>query len=156
LAPHLRFIEGASRKLARSIFYGMLVHRAGLERRQAFLFRLVDIAMELFAMTAVVTRTRRMRAQGDATAAEAEKLADLFCRTSRRVVASRFRALWRNDDARRYEVGRDVLGAKAEWLETGIVSLHHSAEDLRPQEVEQDGVAAPTNVLTARSAVTSR
>ncbi|MCL4695106.1 MAG: acyl-CoA dehydrogenase, partial [Candidatus Hydrogenedentes bacterium] len=49
LAKHLRFIRRSSRRLARQVFYGMLVHRGKLPERQAFLFRLVDIGIELFA-----------------------------------------------------------------------------------------------------------
>jgi hypothetical protein len=133
LAPHLRFIERTSRKLARSIFYGMIVHRAGLERRQGFLFRVVDIAMELFAMTATIGRARRMRSEGHHATHEADRLCDLFCRTSRRTIATRFRALWRNDDARKYAVGRSVLAGADEWLETGIIGLGHTAEELVPR-----------------------
>src|SRR6185369_8384472 len=58
LAPHLRFAERATRKLAREISHGMIVHKAKLQRRQAFLFRTVDVAMEIFAMAACISRVR--------------------------------------------------------------------------------------------------
>ena len=132
LARHLRFVDAASRKLARSVFHGMLVHRAGLERRQGFLFRLVDVAMELFAMTAVVARAHMLRTDLDAPSDDAVQLADAFCRSSRRVVAERFHALWHNDDARKYALGRRVLEGQHAWLEQGIVGLRHDAEDLVP------------------------
>jgi alkylation response protein AidB-like acyl-CoA dehydrogenase len=59
-ATHLRFIERRTRKLARQIFHAMLVHGARLQHKQAFLFRWVDIAMELFAMAAVISRARTL------------------------------------------------------------------------------------------------
>jgi alkylation response protein AidB-like acyl-CoA dehydrogenase len=133
LAFHVRFIERTSRRLARSIFYGMLVFRAGLERRQAFLFRLVDIAMELFVMTAAIGRAHRMYEKHHPAAREALTMADLFCRTSRRVVAERFRALWRNDDVLEYRVGRRVLEGSETWLEDGIVGLRRPASALEPR-----------------------
>src|SRR5262249_52291086 len=52
LAPHVRAIESNCRKLARESFHGMLVFQAKMERKQGFLFRCVDVVMELFAMTA--------------------------------------------------------------------------------------------------------
>jgi alkylation response protein AidB-like acyl-CoA dehydrogenase len=151
LAPHVRFIERASRKLARSLFYGMLVFRAGLERRQAFLFRTVDIAMELFAMTAVTGRVRQMLDKGHPNAREAERLADLFCRKSRRTVAARFRALWRNDDVLQYRIGRNVLDGAHAWLEGGIMGLGRTAAELEPRAfvkrpaagVEVHAISAP-------------
>jgi alkylation response protein AidB-like acyl-CoA dehydrogenase len=136
LARHLRFVERSSRKLARSIFHGMLVYRAGLERRQAFLFRVVDIAMELLAMTAALTRADAMIATRQPSAEEARELADTFCRGSRRKVASLFRDLWRNDDAHNYAVGRRVLDGRHVALEQGIVGLRHEVRELIPQ-VEQ-------------------
>jgi hypothetical protein len=60
LAHHLRFVERASRKLARSTFYGMARWQGGLERRQAFLGRIVDIGAELFAMSASVVRAQML------------------------------------------------------------------------------------------------
>ena len=52
LASHLRFVERMSRKLARGSFHGMAVYQAGLQNKQAFLFRLVDIVNDLFAISA--------------------------------------------------------------------------------------------------------
>jgi alkylation response protein AidB-like acyl-CoA dehydrogenase/CBS domain-containing protein len=132
LGQHLRFVQRASRRLARAIFHGMLVHRQALERRQGFLFRLVDVAMDLFVMTATVVHAQALRASGAANASEAASLADLFCRTTRRSTRERFRTLWRNDDAARDRVGRDVLGNRHEWLEAGIVGLRRDAESLAP------------------------
>ncbi|HEY2513313.1 MAG TPA: acyl-CoA dehydrogenase family protein [Polyangiaceae bacterium] len=137
LAKHLRFIEAASRKLARSIFHGMLAYGSSLERRQAFLFRIVDIAMELFAMTAAIARADGLRMAESATAPDAVELADVFCRTSIEVVQARFRALWRNHDARKDELARHVLEGRERWLEEGIVGLGKSAQEIAPKSAEQ-------------------
>jgi alkylation response protein AidB-like acyl-CoA dehydrogenase len=132
LADHLRFVERASRKLARSTFYGMLVFRGKLERKQAFLFRLVDIAMDLYAMTATILHAHRMVESGAVEGAEALRLADLFCRRRRRAIGHRFSALWRNDDDLRYRAGREVLEGRHRWLESGIVGLREEAPALEP------------------------
>ena len=58
LAAHLRYVERTSRKLARATFYGMARWQGRLERRQAFLGRIVDIGAELFAMSAVCVRAQ--------------------------------------------------------------------------------------------------
>jgi alkylation response protein AidB-like acyl-CoA dehydrogenase len=133
LARHLRFVERASRKLARENFHGMVRFGASAERRQAFLFRLVDVANELLAMTASVTRAEALRAAGRPEAAQAAKLADHFCLATRRKVRALFRALWRNDDARAYRVGREVLAGEHAWLEEGRMDLGLTVEDLRPR-----------------------
>ena len=122
LATHLRFVERSSRKLARSVFHGMVVHGARLQRRQAFLFRLVDVANELLAMAASVSHARRMEQDNHPAAAQARALADLFCRGSRRRVRHSFRDLWRNDDRLKYAVAQQVLRGEHIWLEDGIVS----------------------------------
>jgi Acyl-CoA dehydrogenase, C-terminal domain len=81
LAAHLRYVERASRKLARATFYGMARWQGRLEHKQGFLGRIVDIGAELFAMSAAC-----VRAQLDVTAASgtdrgsvAVELAGLFC-----------------------------------------------------------------------------
>ena len=122
LATHLRFVERSSRRLARASFHGMLVYQAGLQNKQAFLFRLVDIANELFAMTASVTRAQTLADTRAPDAREAARLADVFCRRARRKIKDIFRDLWRNDDVARYRLGVDVLGGGHLWLEQGVVA----------------------------------
>ena len=78
--------------------------RASCSTSRRFLFRLVDIANELFAMAASVSRAHGMAEAGHPEAANAAELADLFCRNSRRLVVRLFRELWANDDVRKYKV----------------------------------------------------
>src|SRR4030095_14821563 len=108
LATHLRFLERQSRKLARESFHAMAVYRAGLERRQGFLFRWVDAAMELYAMAASVSHARRLRELGRPEGPRAEELADLFCRMARRKVMALVGDLWRNDDRRKRRLAEGV------------------------------------------------
>lgn len=123
LAAQVRFIARASRKLARQAFHGMLLYRAGLERKQGFLFRWVDIAMELFAMTASISRVHAMRANNDPHAQEALELTEVFCRNSQLKVRELFRGLWKNADDAGYALAQQVLDEKYTWLEEGIITL---------------------------------
>jgi alkylation response protein AidB-like acyl-CoA dehydrogenase len=135
LAPHLRFAERATRKLSREIFHGMLVHKAKLQRRQAFLFRTVDVAMEIFAMAASISRVRTMREENHPRAKEAAQLADLFCRNARRRIGRLFRDLWNNDDLVKYGVGSQVLKGDHVWFEVDTMgALPHGSSPAR-QEV---------------------
>jgi alkylation response protein AidB-like acyl-CoA dehydrogenase len=135
LAGHLRFVERSSRKLAREVFHGMIVHQAKLQNKQAFLFRLVDVANELFAMAASICRVQAMTEQGHADAVKARELADLFCRMARRRVRQLFGELWSNEDVRKYKVAMRVLDGRHAWLESGILPLGASARRLRPATV---------------------
>ncbi|GIW71247.1 MAG: putative acyl-CoA dehydrogenase FadE10 [Planctomycetota bacterium] len=149
LARWIRFVERNCRKLARSIFHGMLVHRAKLERKQAFLFRLVDVGMELFAMAASVSRARAMRQAGHPAAAQAEALADVFCRQARRRVQASFRALWRNDDAHLSALARQVLAGEHAWLEE---VLYRPERRTAPEAQLAHGQPQPPPALSARAA----
>ena len=124
LATHLRFVERNTRRLSRQIFHGMIVYQGKLQNKQAFLFRLVDVANELFAMAASVARAQAMEEAGHPDAANAAELADLFCRNSRRQVVQLFHELWANDDVRKYKVALRVLDGKHAWLEEGALGLH--------------------------------
>jgi alkylation response protein AidB-like acyl-CoA dehydrogenase len=138
LATHLRFVERSSRKLARSSFHGMIVYRARLQNKQAFLFRLVDIANELFAMAASVTRARALTAAGAPEATQATHVANVFCRGARRRVRDLFRDLWRNDDARKYRLGVDVVNGQHEWLERGRIDRDATATEAAPSQPEEE------------------
>ena len=124
LAGHLRFVERSSRRLARASFHGMLVYQAKLQNKQAFLFRLVDIANETFAMAASVARAQAFVDKGAPEAPEAVRLADGFCLSARRRIRGLFRELWSNDDVARYRLGIAVLEGHERWLETGTVDAH--------------------------------
>jgi len=134
-AHHLRFAERHARKLARQLFHGMVVYRARLERKQAFLFRAVDVAMELFVMTAAVSRARALR--GTPREQSADELADLVARGCRRRARRWLRELWLNHDERKNHLGRGVLEGRHRWLEEGIMPLGYEAEDLAPPSVKE-------------------
>jgi len=114
LATHLRYVERASRKLARSTFYGMARWQAGLEKRQGFLGRIVDIGAELFAMAACCVRAELL---GESAC----ELADAFCRQARLRVARLFDSLWANTDQEDSQVAAATLDGRYSWLEAGVL-----------------------------------
>jgi alkylation response protein AidB-like acyl-CoA dehydrogenase len=121
LATHLRFVERSSRKLARNTFYGMARWQAGLEQRQGFLGRIVDIGAELFAMSAVCVRAEAQRVADPAEGKQAYELAEAFCQQATLRVEALFHALWTNTDSIDVRLANDVLGGRYTWLEEGIV-----------------------------------
>jgi alkylation response protein AidB-like acyl-CoA dehydrogenase len=123
LAPHLRYVERASRKLARATFYGMARWQGRLERRQGFLGRLVDIGAELFAMSAVCVRAETDATQ-DAPGGRGQtgfELADAFCAQARARCEELFGQLWKNTDSADAALARRVLSGRYTWLEEGII-----------------------------------
>ena len=136
LAGHLRYVERASRKLARSTFYGMARWQGRLERKQGFLGRIVDIGAELFAMSAACTR-----AQTDTTAAEQEgrgstsaELASAYCEQARRRCDELFAQLWSNTDSADTALARRVLAGRYTWLEAGVVDPSAPGRWVAPAE----------------------
>lgn len=115
LGEHLRYVERASRKLARSTFYAMSRWQGKLEYRQRFLGRIVDIGAELFAMTAACVRAR------SDTPDSATELADAFCRQSRVRAERLFTELWDNSDDSDRTLAHAVLDGRYTWLEDGII-----------------------------------
>jgi alkylation response protein AidB-like acyl-CoA dehydrogenase len=135
LAPHLRFVEQSCRKLARESFHGMAVYQAKMERKQGFLFRCVDVVMELFAMAATLSRARHMVDARDPEAERALELADLFCRGARRRVRRLFHDLWRNDDAHKNRVAAGVMRGEQAWLEQGAMDIGLTAEAFKTRSL---------------------
>jgi alkylation response protein AidB-like acyl-CoA dehydrogenase len=121
LATHLRFVERASRRLARQTFYAMSRWQAKLERKQGFLGRVVDIGAELFAMSASCVQAERMRAADAERGATAYELADAFCQQARLRVSELFDRLWTNTDRNDAHVARNVLAGRYTWLEEGVL-----------------------------------
>ncbi|ODA71162.1 acyl-CoA dehydrogenase family protein [Streptomyces sp. AVP053U2] len=120
LSPHLRYVERASRRLARSTFYAMSRWQGRMETKQGFLGRIVDIGAELFAMSAACVRAELLRTRGE-NGREAYQLADAFCRQSRVRVEELFDRLWTNTDDIDRKVVKGVLSGTYTWLEQGVV-----------------------------------
>lgn len=103
LAKHMRFVEKRCRKLARNTFYGMMAFRGKMQYKQAFLFRLVDIGIDLYAMAASILSA------SSSTSGNDELMADTFCDLARRRIDQKFHDLWHNDDAKKYAFAKKVL-----------------------------------------------
>jgi alkylation response protein AidB-like acyl-CoA dehydrogenase len=122
LASHLRFVDRASRKLARTLFHCMVRFGPRLEKRQAVLGRLVEIGAELLAITAACSRAQAMVTRDPANRGPVE-LADLFSRQARRRIEDRFAAVFDNDDVAAYGVAQQVIRQEHTWLEQGMARL---------------------------------
>jgi alkylation response protein AidB-like acyl-CoA dehydrogenase len=121
LAKQLRFVERSSRRLARQTFYGMGRWQAGLEHKQAFLGRIVDIGAELFAMAACCSRAEMLLRTAPERAASAFELAEAYCEQARVRVDEYFDQLWRNTDDVDHILSRKVLNGDYTWLEAGVL-----------------------------------
>jgi hypothetical protein len=151
LATHLRFVERSARKLARESFHGMAVYQAKMERKQGFLFRCVDVVMELFTMSACLSHARHLRDDGHPDAAQAAELADVFCRQARRRVRQHFRSLWSNEDTRLNRVAASVMTKDIGWLEEGRLDVGLTAESFKTQFITARRDEAPAEQRRAVS-----
>jgi alkylation response protein AidB-like acyl-CoA dehydrogenase len=151
LAPHLRFIERSSRKLARNSFHGMMIYRAKMEKKQGFLFRCVDIVVELFAMAASVSQAQRLLAEKSPEAERAVELVDLFSHTAERKVRRLFHELWSNDDALQNKMAASVMRGDYDWLAQGVLPLDFAPETLAVHTLTErrnkEGASEPQPVM---------
>jgi hypothetical protein len=122
LAKHLRFVERAARKLGRTLFMAMARFGPKLEKRQAVLFRLVDVGAELFAMSAACVHAQAL-VEANPKDRGPLRLADLHCRHARARIKQSFREVFDNDDVITYKVAQEVLQGRHAWLEQDIPPL---------------------------------
>jgi hypothetical protein len=143
LSKHVQYLERTTRRLSRAIFHLMATHGPKLEKRQALLFRAVDIGADLFAMSAAVSRADGLRRSRVPEAKSAVELADVFCRTMRRRIAASFDAIGSNDDVRKYRTARRFLDGEHQWLERGMTPMAGFEElAARTPEEQERPVAA--------------
>ena len=121
----------------------MAVYQAKMERKQGFLFRCVDIVMELFVMAATVSHARQLRDDREAEAEGAAALADLFCRDSRRRVRRLFQDLWSNDDAGKNQLAASVMKGEQVWLEEGRLDLGFGPDSFKTRAFTQTDAPEP-------------
>ncbi len=119
LARHVKYVEKASRRLARALFHAMNIHQAALERKQALLGRLVEIGTELFAMAATCARADALAQKDRDAHAGVVELASTFCDYARERVERNFRNARRNRDVPAYKLAQQVTGGTYDWLEVG-------------------------------------
>jgi alkylation response protein AidB-like acyl-CoA dehydrogenase len=128
LATHMRFVNRASRKLARSLFHAMIRFGPRLEKKQAVLFRLVEIGAELLAISAACSRAVMMSRREPSQRGPVE-MADTFSRHSRRKVGQLFGSVFSNDDDRTYRLAQSVLKDEQLWMEEGMVRYPTAASE---------------------------
>lgn len=119
LAGHVRYVERAARKLARSVFYGMGRWQGKMERKQAFLGRVVDIGAELFAMAATCVRAKAERDSHP----ENVELAALFCAQAKVRAEALFTSLWDNTDSLDTKMAKKILAGKYASVEDGVLHI---------------------------------
>lgn len=90
LKPHATYVERHVKELAQATTKAITTHRKDLLHRQLVVERLADMAIELYARTATISRTQRLiEERGVDACAREVALCELFCVQSGR----RFRAL---------------------------------------------------------------
>jgi hypothetical protein len=128
LAKHMAFVERSSRRLSRSIFHAMMRYQAKLERKQAVLFRIVDIGTDLFAMSSAITYATSLAKSGQKNAVE---LADVFCREARIRIENTFNNLFTDYDDAAYKLVQGMLKGEYDWFEGQLVQpVMPTAEEL--------------------------
>jgi hypothetical protein len=143
LATHVRYINRTSRRLARALFHAIVRFGPKLEKRQAVLFRLVEIGAELVAMSAACARAQAWKVSRSpeerARSATAAALADTFCRRARRAIEDRFDRVFDNDDVDTYRTAQRVMADEMRWLEDGVPAPAAAGE-----RTSRGSAAAPT------------
>ena len=124
----MRYVERASRKLARTTFAAMTRYQAGLERKQAVLGRIVDIGAELFAISSAVVYADTIAKKHPERRDEVFELADLFAKQARRRAGDLFRGVWQNDDDANYTLAKKVLEGRYTFIEQGLVDPAHKED----------------------------
>jgi alkylation response protein AidB-like acyl-CoA dehydrogenase len=153
LAGQMRFVERASRKLARSTFYAMARWQAGTEDHGAFLGRIVDIGAELFAISATVVYTQTALREHPERAAETQELAEAFCNQAQHRTERLFHELWDNADVPNHRLALDVLKGRHTWLEEGIIDPSVGDGPMVPAVETDLGVAISIAAATTNGSV---
>jgi len=106
LKNHIRWVDSRSRKLARTLFFQMVMQGPKLEMRQLILGRVVDLGVELGVMALVASR-----AQTELKAGNTQNLqtALFFLKTSRQKVDSLFAAIGRNNDKEARALAKELM-----------------------------------------------
>jgi len=120
LKKHMKFARQASRKLAREIFHKMAIYQKKLASKQIILNRLVDIGMDIFAISCACSYAGSL-ANKEKTKENSLKLADLFCHQATERIKSNFKQGRRNADKLSASIAAKIIGGDYHWLEEEII-----------------------------------
>src|ERR1700736_2960128 len=119
LQPHVRYAARASKRLARGLFHAMARFGPKLDREQLLLSRFVEIATELFAMSATCSFAQYKINQGE-PGDEVLSLANYFCRSARLRVEHHFAGTSDNVDRSGFQLTQDLLAGNNAAMGGGI------------------------------------
>ncbi len=119
LAPNFQYIDETAHRMARAIFHGMAKYQQGLEKKQLFLGRLMEIGTDLFAIAATCSYAATLYKKNSTDRSPLD-LADYFCALAMRRIENRFDELSDNDDEKCDKLAKQVLDNDFVWLESNI------------------------------------
>jgi hypothetical protein len=112
--------------------------QGGLERKQGFLARVVDIGAELFAVSASCVRAAMIAEEQPDRGKTAYQLADTFADQSHHRTERLLDELWHNTDAADERLADRVLDGRYAWLEEGILDPSEGTGPWITEEVPAD------------------
>ncbi len=131
--PLARYVERASRRLAREILYAMVRFQASFQDEQRLHNRIESVGEDLLAMlAAALYAERRTRIDGCTTVWE---LADAFCTSAKQRVEQRLRELRHHRDHLTAMTGKQALKGSYPTLSEGIIQRrldHYVQENHHP------------------------
>ena len=139
LNRHMRDVARLSKKMSRRLFHKMAVHQKKMAEKQLLINRFVQIGTELFIMSAVCSYADSLRKQGGADQANAQDLADYYCKEAKLRINKLFSDIAKNNDKATIKLNNKFMEGKFGWLEDEIVAVEQSSSDV---------VAAPVDATT--------
>lgn len=125
LEPHRKWLEKHVGQLKQATDDAILAHKKTLVDRQLVVERLGDMAMELFARAAVLSRTQALLARAGTPEGVARELAlcDLFCVQSGRRFRAAREQLESPQDATRREIAAHLRNADGAYVPDALLEL---------------------------------
>ncbi|MDB6120102.1 MAG: acyl-CoA dehydrogenase, partial [Verrucomicrobiaceae bacterium] len=112
LRKEMREVERLSRKLARRLFFAMVLNGPSLEKKQVLLGRFVDIGAELFVLASTLSYAQSKITEASHERPEMEhtlRMTSYFAKLAKEKVAGLFRAISSNADSEGYTVAKGVM-----------------------------------------------
>jgi alkylation response protein AidB-like acyl-CoA dehydrogenase len=144
--PKLVFIEQASRRLARAIFYAMLCHRQALRDDQGRQNRIEAVGEDLLAIAATALYAESQERTAGRT--ELWDLAEELFRNARQRIDENIRGLIHNRDSLVTVIGKNAFSGKYPSLSCGIIrrGLHdYMPKQKSPQNANETERVEPSD-----------